>query len=344
MLLRREAFRIFQGVLRSGRALNRKAKKILVTGGAGFIGSHLAEALARRGDEVTVVDDLSTGRRENLKALRSDPRFKFHKRCITNKRFVGGLVASSDIVYHLAAAVGVELIIQRPVRTIETNVFGTDVVLGHAARHGVPTVLASSSEVYGKGIRTPFSEGDDMLLGPTTHSRWSYAASKAVDEFLALAYHKRDGLPVTVLRFFNIVGPRQVGEYGMVLPRFVAAALEGRPLRVFGSGRQSRCFLDVSDLVEVLVRIPSEKRAAGGVFNVGGENPITINALARRVVRRLGSKSKIVRVPYEEAYEKGFEDLKERVPDLRALRKLMPFEPKVGLDETIERIAEHMKI
>ncbi len=328
----------------TGISVKLESKKILITGGAGFIGSHLAQRCLCDGASVTVIDDLSTGRRANMAEFVRHPRFKFHKRSVTDERFVGGLIAKSDLIYHLAAAVGVDLIIKQPVRTIETNVYGTNIVLREAARNGVPTVLASSSEVYGKNAKTPFAEGDDMLLGPTTHSRWSYAASKAVDEFLALAYHKQDKLPVTVLRFFNIVGPRQIGDYGMVLPRFVSAALAGEPLRVFGSGRQTRCFLDVADLVDILMKIPFKKRAAGCVFNVGGERPTTINALAKKVVARLKSNSEIVRVPYEQAYEKGFEDLRARVPDLQALRALMPFEPRVSLGETIDRLADRQRL
>ncbi len=321
------------------RAMGKRQRKILITGGAGFIGSHLAERLLADGAEVSVIDDLSTGRYSNMRRLRDCPYFHFHKQSVVDEPSLKREIAKCDIVYHLAAAVGVDLIIRQPVKTIETNIYGTELVLKHAAQGGKPVVLASSSEIYGKNRKVPFKENDDMLLGPVTKSRWSYACSKAVDEFLALAYHKEKGLPVVILRFFNIVGPRQVGDYGMVLPRFIDAALRGEPLRVFGSGRQVRCFLDVEDLVEVLVKIVGKRRASGKVFNVGGDRPVTINALARIVIKRIGSKSKIVRVPYDRAYEKGFEDLQARVPDISALKKLLGFRPRRSLEETIDRIA-----
>jgi len=313
-------------------------RKFLVTGGAGFIGSHLAERLVADGHEVFIIDDLSTGRMENIRALKKEKRFHYHIDTINNEPLLAELIDEVGVVFHLAAAVGVRRIIERPVQTIETNIHGTELVLKHAAKKRKLVFLASSSEVYGKSDRAPFREDDDMVLGPTTKSRWSYACSKAIDEFLALSYHRERGLPVIIGRLFNIAGPRQVGDYGMVLPRFIESALKGRPLQVYGSGRQVRCFLDVADLVEALVRLTREQRAVGRVFNIGNDEPVSVNALARRVKQIVNPRVRIVRIPYEKAYERGFEDLKVRVPDISRLRSVINFRPRYTLAETIERI------
>lgn len=318
-------------------------KKYLITGGAGFIGSHLAERLIADGHEVFVIDDLSTGRMENLHSLKGHPRFHYYIDTIANERLLAELIDEVSVVHHLAAAVGVRRIIERPVQTIETNIHGTELVLRHAAKKRKLVLLASSSEVYGKSTRVPFREDDDMVLGPTTKSRWSYAASKAVDEFLALSYHRERKLPVIVARFFNIAGPRQVGDYGMVLPRFVENALKGRALQVYGTGRQVRCFLDVADLVDALVKLVAAKQAYGKVFNIGSDRPVTINALARLVRQRANPRVKIVRVPYERAYERGFEDLRVRVPDVSRLAAAIGFRPRRSLEQIIDRIVEWKK-
>ncbi|MEO1008736.1 MAG: NAD-dependent epimerase/dehydratase family protein [Planctomycetota bacterium] len=322
--------------IRSGRR-----RRVLVTGGAGFVGSHLVERLLARGDSVFVVDDLSTGRRGNLPAAHDDIAFAE----ADLKDWLGADGASAGLfheIYHLAAAVGVELVVADPVRTIETNTEQTSAVLHFAAgMHPAPRVLvASSSEVYGKSERTPFGEDDDVVYGPTTASRWSYACSKALDEFLALAHHEKSGLPVVVARLFNTVGPRQIGRYGMVLPRFVAAARAGEPLRVYGDGRQVRCFCDVRDVVRGLVDLVGTPACAGQIFNVGSDRPISIEDLARAVIDELGSPSAIVHVPYDEAYGPGFEDLRRREPDLSRIRGAIGFEPSFGLRETIRAVAD----
>lgn len=309
----------------------------LVTGGSGFIGSHLVERLVARGDRVVVVDDLSTGRRSNLATV--DPRrvtFVHASVSEAMARFTPGEFAE---IYHLAAAVGVRLVIEQPIHTIETNVLETSAVLQFASAGRTPLLLASTSEVYGKGSRTPFAEDDDVVYGPTIYSRWSYACSKAIDEYLALAHHREHGLPVVIVRFFNTVGPRQVGQYGMVLPRFVAAALAGQPIEVHGDGTQSRCFCDVRDVVGVLPRLLDERHCAGRVFNLGNDQSIQIGALARLVCDTLESKSKVVNVPYEEAFGAGFDDLRDRRPDLSRIRDAVGFEPRISLEATIRDIA-----
>jgi UDP-glucose 4-epimerase len=317
--------------------------RALITGGAGFIGSHLAEALLAAGHEVVVLDDLSTGRLENLAAVKAHPRLELSVGSVTDDALVRKLVAGADVVYHLAAAVGVRLILDRPVGTIETNVVGTETVL-RAAREGRPrVVLASTSEVYGKNDRVPLSEEDDRVLGPTTKSRWSYACSKAIDEFLALAYHHEYQLPVTILRFFNTIGPRQTGRYGMVVPRFVRQALDGVPITVYGDGRQSRCFTDVEDTVRATIALSVAPAAVGEVFNVGTTHELTIRALAERVRALAGSDSPIVLVAYEEAYQPGFEDLRRRVPDIRKAERVAGYRPRVSLDETLGRVIEHLR-
>jgi UDP-glucose 4-epimerase len=318
--------------------------RILITGGAGFIGSHLAERLLADGHAVVALDDLSTGRRENVAPLLArGPAFQLVRDSVENETTVNTLVASCDAVYHLAAAVGVQLIVDQPVRTIRTTIHGTEVVLDAANRWGRPVLVTSSSEVYGKGARVPFSEDDDVVMGPTRASRWCYAYSKGIDEFLGLAYHKESGLPVTIVRLFNTVGPRQVGMYGMVLPRFVAAALRGEDLQVYGDGKQTRCFCHVADVVDALIRLTSdEKRAAcaGRVFNLGGDEEVSIEDLARRVIRATNSRSGIRHVPYEQAYGQKFDDLPRRVPDLTRIRAAIGFQPRHSLDEIIASVAK----
>jgi UDP-glucose 4-epimerase len=313
--------------------------KALITGGAGFVGSHLAEALLARGDTVYLLDNLSTGSIENIEHLKADQRFHYTIDSVMNEPVTAELIDRVDVVYHLAAAVGVKLIVESPVNTIETNVHGTEMVLKLANKKKKKVIIASTSEVYGKNDDVPFREESDLVLGPTTKGRWSYACSKAIDEFLALAYWKEKRLPVVITRLFNTVGPRQTGRYGMVIPNFVKQALLGHPLTVFGSGRQSRCFTFVSDVVEVLIKLADEPAAVGQVFNVGNDHEeVTIMDLARRVRERTGSKSEIVLVPYDQAYEEGFEDMPRRIPDLSKLRKLTGYEPRVHLDEILERV------
>ncbi len=317
--------------------------RALVTGGAGFIGSHLTEALLAAGREVVVLDDLSTGQLGNLAGVAGHPRLEVVAGSVTDETLVRKLVTGADLVYHLAAAVGVRLILDRPVATIETNIMGTETIL-RAALEGRPrVVLASTSEVYGKNDRVPLSEDDDRLLGPTTKSRWSYACSKAIDEFLGLAYHREHGLPVTIVRFFNTIGPRQTGRYGMVVPRFVRQALDGGPITVYGDGCQSRCFTDVEDTVRATIALSLAPAAVGGVFNVGTTHELTIRALAERVRALAGSDSPIVLVPYDEAYQPGFEDLQRRVPDIRKAERVVGYRPRVPLDETLRRVIGHLR-
>jgi UDP-glucose 4-epimerase len=315
----------------------------LITGGAGFIGSHLAERLIARGDRVTVLDDLSTGRAENIASLRGAEGFRFVRESVEDASTVNVLMAECDAVYHLASAVGVQLILDEPVRTIRTTIHGTEVVLEAAHRYGRPTLITSSSEVYGKGARVPFSEDDDVVMGPTRHNRWCYAYSKAIDEFLGLAYHRQYGLPVVLVRLFNTVGPRQVGMYGMVLPRFVEAALAGRALQVYGDGKQTRCFCHVSDVTGALVRLMETPGAVGGVFNVGSDAEVSMNELARRVVSLAGSGSAVEHLTYEQAYGQPFDDMQRRVPDLRRVREAIGFAPRMGLDEIIRSVIEDRK-
>jgi UDP-glucose 4-epimerase len=313
--------------------------KALITGGAGFLGSHLAEALLARGDEVFVLDNLSTGSIENIEPLKASPRFRYTIDSVMNEPVTAELIDRVDVVFHLAAAVGVRLIVESPVNTIETNVHGTEMVLKLANKKKKKVLVASTSEVYGKANVVPFHEDADLVLGPTSKGRWSYACSKAIDEFLALAYHKEKRLPVVVARLFNTVGPRQTGRYGMVIPNFVKQALLGHPLTVFGDGSQSRCFTFVSDVVWALLRLAEHPGAVGGVFNIGNEREeITILELARRVKERTGARSEIVLVPYDQAYEAGFEDMPRRVPDLSKLRSLTGYDPQVQLDEILDRV------
>jgi UDP-glucose 4-epimerase len=314
--------------------------RVLITGGAGFIGSHLAEQLMVLGDEVFVLDDLSTGSIENIRHLKSHPRFHYTIDTVTNVPVLSELVDECDVVVHLAAAVGVRLIVESPVRTIETNVRGTEVVLQAAVKKKKIVLLASTSEVYGKSKRVPFQEDDDILIGPSLKGRWSYACSKAIDEFLALAYWKERRLPVVIVRLFNTVGPRQTGRYGMVLPNFCRQALMGAPITVFGDGKQSRCFGYVGDVVEALGKLMRTDSAIGQVFNLGSNEEVTISELAERVRHIAGSESPITYVPYEKAYEAGFEDMQRRIPSLEKIGRLIDYRPKTRLHEIIEKVVE----
>jgi UDP-glucose 4-epimerase len=317
--------------------------RVLITGGAGFVGSHLAEALLARGDEVFVIDNLSTGSIDNIAHLKRTPKFHYTIDSITNEPVLAELIDRSDAVVHLAAAVGVKLIVEAPVHTIETNVHGTEVVLKHANKKKKLVLLASTSEVYGKSADVPFSEDADLVLGPTVKHRWAYACSKLIDEFLALAYWKERKLPVIIVRLFNTVGPRQTGQYGMVIPNFVRQALAGHPITVFGDGTQSRSFTYVGDVVRAMVALIAEPRAVGQVFNIGNGAEISIGELAALVKRMTASSSEIVHVPYDQAYEAGFEDMPRRVPDISRIRHLVGYEPTVGLEETLARVIEHFR-
>jgi UDP-glucose 4-epimerase len=320
----------------------RAGRRVLITGGAGFVGSHLAEALLARGDTVWVLDNLSTGAIDNVDHLKEDRRFHYTIDTVMNEPVLAELIDRADVVFHLAAAVGVRLIVESPVNTIETNVHGTEMVLKLANKKKKKVVIASTSEVYGKSDAVPFREDADLVLGPTLKGRWSYACSKAIDEFLALAYHKEKRLPVVVVRLFNTVGPRQTGRYGMVIPNFVKQALMGHPLTVYGDGTQTRCFTYVSDVVGALVALSEREEAVGQVFNVGNDGEeVSILDLARRVKARTGSRSEIQVVPYDQAYEEGFEDMPRRVPDLSRLRALIGYEPRVHLDEILGRVIEY---
>jgi UDP-glucose 4-epimerase len=317
--------------------------RVLITGGAGFVGSHLAEAFLDRGDEVFILDNLSTGSIDNVVHLKGNPKFHYTIDSVSNEPVLAELVDRSDIVVHLAAAVGVKLIVEQPVHTIETNVHGTEVVLKHANKKKKLVLIASTSEVYGKSVDVPFREDADLVLGPTVKHRWAYACSKMIDEFLALAYWKERKLPVIVVRLFNTVGPRQTGQYGMVIPNFVRQALAGDPITVFGDGTQSRSFTYVGDVVTAMVALIDEPRAVGQVFNIGNGNEITIRDLAEKVKKMTGSSSAIVTVPYERAYEAGFEDMPRRVPDIGRIQALVGYRPTVDLDETLTRIIEHFR-
>lgn len=317
--------------------------KVLITGGAGFIGSHLCDGLVEAGHHVTVIDDLSTGRLANIAHLAGAPSFRFADESILHESVMDRLVSECDVIYHLASAVGVELIISRPVEVIERCILGTEIVLRMANRYKKKVLITSTSEVYGKSGRTPFSEDDDRVLGPTTKSRWSYSCAKAIDEFLALAYQKEKHIPVVIVRLFNTVGPRQTGQYGMVVPRFVQQALSGKPLTVYGDGSQQRCFVYVRDVVGALMRVMEHPGAVGRIFNIGNNEEVSILQLARRVIDLTGSSSTIQMVPYDIAYEAGFEDMARRIPDLTRIRALIGYEPKASLDEIILRIVGHFR-
>jgi UDP-glucose 4-epimerase len=318
-------------------------EKYLITGGAGFIGGHLCEALVGAGHQVTAIDDLSTGNLANIQALRGKTNFQFVRETIRNTQVLDRLSSQAEVIIHLAAAVGVKLIVEDPVHTINTNVMGTEAVLATANRYGCKVLIASSSEVYGKGASVPFHEDDDCLIGPTTHSRWAYATSKAVDEFLGLAYQRQFGLPVVVMRFFNTIGPRQTGQYGMVVPRFVRQALRGEAIQVYGDGEQTRCFADVADVVTAVTQLAVHPQAAGQVFNIGSTEEITINALAERIITLTGSRSTIQHVPYDEAYAPGFEDMRRRVPCIDKIRRLIGYQPRCTLDDTLRKVIEFEK-
>lgn len=311
----------------------------LITGGAGFIGSHLAERLLADGASVTVIDDLSTGSVANLGAAQTNPRFRFIQAKLSECVELPDLIGEADQIYHLAAAVGVELVVREPVRVIETNLHETEVLLDATATHGTPVLIASTSEVYGKSTKEEFQEEDDLLIGPPTHSRWSYACSKLMDEFLALAFAKERGLPVVITRLFNTVGPRQTGRYGMVLPRFIQAAQRNEPLRVYGDGSQTRCFCYVQDTVEALVKLAQLPAATGHIFNVGNTEETSIAALAALVIEALGSQSSIQFIPYNEAYEPGFEDMRRRKPSIGKLAQFTGFRPGTSLREIIQKTA-----
>ncbi|NLW51394.1 MAG: NAD-dependent epimerase/dehydratase family protein [Candidatus Brocadiaceae bacterium] len=315
-------------------------KRALVTGGAGFIGSHLVERLLSQGTDVCVIDDLSTGAARNLDAVRRSPLLHLYLDDMCNGPLLTELVDRVDVVFHLAAAVGVQLIVEDPVRTIETNIRGTEMLLERCGRKGRKVVLASTSEVYGKGGERRFSEEDDLVFGPTTRQRWSYGCSKAIDEFLALAYAKNRRLPVVIVRFFNIVGPRQVGRYGMVVPRFVRQALSGGPITVYGDGRQVRCFTHVSDALDAVCALAVHPEAEGRIFNVGNDEAVTINELAERVRALIDPNARIVHVPYGEAYAQGFEDIRFRVPDIARLKECTGFAPRHDLDAILRDVRD----
>jgi len=315
----------------------------LITGGAGFVGSHLAERLLADGHEVLVLDDLSTGSIDNIAHLKNTHGFSYVIDSVMNEPLLAEMIDRSDVVFHLAAAVGVKLIVEQPVHTLETNVHGTEVVLKHANKKKKLVFIASTSEVYGKSTDVPFREASDLVLGPTSKHRWAYACSKLIDEFLALAYWKEKKLPVVIVRLFNTVGPRQTGQYGMVLPTFVRQALAGQPITVFGDGRQSRSFTYVGDVVEALIVLAQEPRAIGEVYNIGSTTEVTIRDLAERVKKMTASTSPIVTVPYDVAYEAGFEDMPRRVPDISKIHSLIGFEPKLGLDDIIRSVVKHVR-
>jgi UDP-glucose 4-epimerase len=320
--------------------------KILITGGAGFIGSHLAEALLAEGNRVSVVDDLSTGAIDNIRHLKKSRLFTFHLGSILNGKLMGSLIADADIIYHLAAAVGVKYVIDNPMEAIETNVKGTENVLEKANRLGKKkVVIASTSEIYGKdrpGVKS-FSEDADRLLGSTTISRWSYSCSKALDEFLALAYYREKKLPVVIVRYFNTCGPRQTGRYGMVIPRFVKQALMNHPITVYGDGRQTRCFMHVRDAVQATMSLGNHAKATGEVFNIGNPHSLSINELARKIKKYTGSNSEIIHVPYERAYEKGFEDMRHRKPDIAKIRKWIRFKPHYSIGDILKDVVRFYK-
>ncbi len=312
--------------------------KALITGGAGFIGSHLAERLLQTGHEVVALDDLSTGSLSNIEGILENPRFRFVYDDVRSSETVHLLIEPCDVVFHLAAAVGVQLIVDQPVHTIETNIHGTEVVLAVANKFRKKIVLASTSEVYGKSEKVPFREDDDTVLGSTRFSRWSYACSKAIDEFLGLAYHQQFGLPVVVVRFFNTVGPRQTGRYGMVVPRFVERAIKNEPLLIYGTGKQSRCFAYVGDVIDGVISLMDVPEAAGRVYNIGSTEEISIEALADKIIEMTGSQSEKRFISYEEAYGRSFDDMMRRVPSLDRVRETVGFKPKTTLKETLNHI------
>jgi UDP-glucose 4-epimerase len=317
-------------------------KRFLVTGGAGFIGSHLTELLLSKGNSVTILDDFSTGRPENIAHLHGQRQLQVVRDSVENEASVNLAMSDCDAVFHLAAAVGVQLIVDQPVRTIRSIIHGTEVVLEAAQRFGRPVLITSSSEVYGKGAKVPFSEDDDVVVGPTRASRWCYAYSKGIDEFLGLAYRQQYGLPVTMVRLFNTVGPRQVGMYGMVLPRFVSAAMKNAPIQVYGDGQQTRCFCHVTDVIDAMVRLMDNPASAGQVFNLGSDTEVSVNELAQQVIRICSSSSRIEHLTYEQAYGQRFDDLPRRVPKLDKIRSVIDFQPRFSLEEIIRSVRAYL--
>ena len=317
--------------------------KALITGGAGFIGSHLAEELLNNGHQIFLIDDLSTGSIDNIEHLKNHKGFSYTIDTILNAPVLAELIDKCDVVFHMAAAVGVMLIVESPVRTIETNIKGTEAVLMHANKKKKKVIIASTSEVYGKSDQKTFKEDGDLILGPTTKGRWSYACSKAIDEFLALAYWKEKKLPVVITRLFNVVGPRQTGRYGMVIPRLVKQALQNKPITVFGDGKQSRCFTHVKDAVDAIIKLSATEKAIGEVINLGSDEEISIEELAKKIKEAARSKSEIRYIPYSEAYEEGFEDMRRRVPDLAKIKKLIGYKSKYSLDNIIKDVIEYYK-
>ncbi|MCH8012623.1 MAG: GDP-mannose 4,6-dehydratase [Candidatus Marinimicrobia bacterium] len=317
--------------------------KALVTGGAGFIGSHLSEKLIEQGDYVTVIDDLSTGNFNNIKHLTDNPHFNFAIETILDELVIDRLVSECDIIYHLAAVVGVELVVKESVRTIETNVLGTTIMLKTANRYKKRIILTSTSEIYGKGVNDSFGENDDRLMGPIVNSRWIYACSKSLDEFLALAYFNQKKLPVVICRLFNTIGPRQTGFYGMVVPRFIRQGLTGKDLTVYGDGRQSRCFCNVTDVVEALILLSNSSKADGEVYNIGSTQSITICDLAKKIISLTNNSLKIIFVPYEEAYGEGFEDMLRRKPNIKKIHNAFNWQPRISLDDSLQSIIEYEK-
>jgi len=315
--------------------------RVLITGGAGFIGSHLAERLVSRGDDVTIVDDLSTGSIHNIKALKASNNFEYLVNSVTNEQLMAELVDSADVIYHLAAAVGVKLIVESPTRTMETNIRGTEIILELAAKKKKRVLITSTSEVYGKRDTVPFAEGNDLVLGPPDKGRWSYACSKLIDEFLAIAYWKEKRVPTVIARMFNVVGPRQTGRYGMVVPSLIKQALAGDNLTVYGDGSQTRCFTHVADATQALIGLAEHPEANGNVYNIGSTDEISVLELAQRIKRLTGSNSQIVFIPYSQAYEEGFEDMMRRVPDLSKINRLIGYAPTMCLDEILCDIIRH---
>ncbi len=318
--------------------------KILITGGAGFIGSHLAELLLGLGNEVYIIDDLSTGAIENIQHLKHHPNFSYTIESVTNRRLMTELIDLCDVIYHLAAAVGVRLIIESPVKTIHVNLNSTEIVLRLAAKKRKRVIFASTSEVYGKSDRSPFKETDDLLIGPPSKARWSYACSKAMDEFLAISYWKEKKVPITIARMFNIVGPRQTGHYGMVMPSLVRQALLGQDITVFGDGSQTRCFTHVSDAIRALTALEQHPSSVGEIYNIGSDEEVAILQLAQRIKTLTESDSRIAFLPYDEAYEEGFEDMRRRVPDLSKIKELIGCEPKFLLDDVIMSVIEYQRV
>jgi UDP-glucose 4-epimerase len=317
--------------------------KILITGGAGFIGSHLADSLIADGHKISVIDNLSTGKYSNMKHLISNPNFSYTIDSVLNKDVLEKLIKNCDQIYHLAAAVGVKYIIDNPLLSLKTNIAGTENVLELANKYKKKVLIASTSEIYGKANKVPFTEEDDRLLGSTHISRWSYSSAKAIDEFLALAYHREKKLPVVIVRCFNTVGPRQTGQYGMVVPKFVKNALLNHPITVFGDGKQSRCFTDVADVVEGFIKLMNNKKAMGRIFNIGNDEEITIEELAHKIKGLTNSRSKIEHIDYNEAYEEGFEDMMRRVPDLTKIKNLIGYKPKYNLEKILDRIVAYFE-